>query len=120
MNRKFTIAIIGCGAFAKGFVPLFKAHPNVEKVYVCDLIKEKAVNFSETYGVDIIDSFEEALARKDIDCIGNYTRRHQHGDITIRALKNGKHVFSAVPMASTVEECAEIVELVKTGKKGRP
>ena len=36
------IAIIGCGEFAKEFVPLFKNHPTVKKVYVCDLIKEKA------------------------------------------------------------------------------
>jgi len=113
MDRKFTIAIIGCGAFANNFIELYKAHPNVEKVYVCDLIKEKADNFVKKYGVEYIGSFEEALARKDIDCIGNFTRRHQHGDITIRALENGKHVFSAVPMASTVEECEAILELVK-------
>ena len=117
MNKKITIAIIGCGAFADHFVELYKAHPNTEKVYVCDLIPEKAKSFSEKYGVEIIESFEAALANNDINCIGNFTRRHQHGDITIRALKAGKHVFSAVPMASTVEECKEIINLVnKTGQ----
>lgn len=114
--QKLTIAIIGCGKFANHFVPLFKNHPNTAKVYVCDLIPEKAQEFSEKFGVEIIGSFEEALANPEINCIANYTRRHQHGDISIRALKAGKHVFSAVPMASTVEECQEIVRLVeKTG-----
>ena len=31
-KEKLKIAIIGCGRFAKNFVPLFKAHPVVEKV----------------------------------------------------------------------------------------
>ena len=42
----------------------------------------------------------------------------EYTDISIRSLKSGKHVYSAVPMASSVEECKEIVELVeKTDKK---
>lgn len=116
MTDKLRIAVIGCGPFAKRFVNLFKYHPNTEKVYVCDLIDEKAKNFSEMFGVDIISSFEEALEREDINCIANFTQRHLHGDISIRALEAGKHVYSAVPMASTVEECQRIVELAtKTG-----
>lgn len=112
MNQKLTIAIIGCGAFAKHFVPLFKNHPNTEKVYVCDLIAEKAQTYAEKFDVEIIGSYEEALAREDINCIANFTQRHLHGDIVIRALEAGKNVYSAVPMASTVEECRRIVELV--------
>ena len=33
MKDRIRIAMIGCGRFAKNFVPLFKAHPEVEKVY---------------------------------------------------------------------------------------
>lgn len=111
--KKLTIAVIGCGNFAKRFVPLFQKHPNTEKVYVCDLIAEKAKSYAEEFQVDIIDSFEAALADPTINCIANFTQRHLHGDISIRALKAGKNVYSAVPMASTVEECQEIVRLVE-------
>jgi hypothetical protein len=31
-KEKIKIAIIGCGRFAQHFVPLFKAHPEVEQV----------------------------------------------------------------------------------------
>lgn len=113
MKNKLTIAIIGCGAFAHKFVELFKAHPNTEKVYVCDIIPEKAESFAKMFGVEIIESFEEALKNPNINCIANFTRRQQHGEISINALKSGKHVYSAVPMASTVEECKEIINLVK-------
>ena len=113
MKEKLTVAVIGCGNFAQFFVELFKEHPNTEKVYVCDLIKERAQKYSERFGVEIIDTYEEVLANKSINCIANFTQRHLHGDIVIRALKAGKHVYSAVPMAPTVEECKEIVRLVE-------
>ena len=113
MNKKLTVAFIGCGKFAEHFVPLFKRHPYVEKVYVCDIIKEKAQKYSKKFDVDIIDSFEDVLRRDDINCIANFTQRHLHGDIVKRSLIAGKNVYSAVPMASTVEECQDIVRLVK-------
>lgn len=113
MNDKKVLALIGCGKFAHHFVRLFLAHPNVEKLYVCDLIRAKAESFRDEFGTEIIDSYEEVLANPEIDGILNFTERHIHGEIVIRALKAGKHVYSAVPMASKVEECGEIVELVK-------
>lgn len=116
MQKKLTIAVIGCGAFSQRFINLFKYHPNTEKVYVCDLISEKAAEFSKRFGVEIVSTFEDALKSEEINCIANFTQRHLHGDITIRALKAGKHVYSAVPMASTIEECQEIVRLVEKTK----
>lgn len=113
MKEKLTVAVIGCGNFAKNFVNLFKEHPFVQKVYVCDVIKEKAEEYKEKFNIEIIDTFEDALSDKSINCIANFTQRHLHGEIVIKALKAGKHVYSAVPMAPTVEECKEIVELVK-------
>ena len=47
--KKLTVAMIGCGPFCNRFVELFKNHPNVEKVYVCDLIREKAEDFSKIF-----------------------------------------------------------------------
>ena len=47
MSEKLTVAIIGCGAFSKHFVELFKLHPHTEKVYVCDLVAERAKEFAE-------------------------------------------------------------------------
>lgn len=116
MKKKMTVAVIGCGEFAKHFVPLFQAHPYVEKVYICDLIRERVEAYHEKFHAEIIDSFETALADPSIDSIAVFVQRHLHGPIVKAALEAGKNVYSAVPMASTVEECGEIVRLVeKTG-----
>ena len=117
MNQKMTVAVIGCGNFAENFVPLFKSHPTVEKVYVCDLIEERAQQYSEKFGVPIIDSFETAIESSEITAVAIFTQRHTHGDLAARALLNGKDVYSAVPMAISVEDCKKIIDAVeKSGK----
>ena len=117
MAKKITVAVIGCGDFACNFVPLFQAHPYVEKVYVCDIIPERAREYSQRFGVEIIDTFENAIADSKITAVAIFTQRHLHGPLVKAALEAGKDVYSAVPMGVSVEECREIVETVKkTGK----
>ncbi len=113
MSNKIKLGIVGCGAFVKNFIPLFKAHPYVESVALTDLIKERRDELALQFGItEVYDSFEEML-KGDINAIAVFAQRQLHGPLTIAALKAGKNVYSAVPMASAPEEIAEIVELVK-------
>ena len=114
MNKeKMRIVVIGCGRFAKSFVPLFKAHPVVEKVYVCDIRKEREERYSKLYDVERWESFEAALESKEINAVAIFTPREMHGQMVINALKAGKHVYSAVPCAIGVDEIKEIERLVR-------
>ncbi len=116
MRTKITLAVIGCGAFADFFIELYKKHPDVEKVYVCDIIKERQNAFCKKFNVEGIDSFEEALKNKKINAIAIFTQRHLHGKMAVDALYAGKHVYSAVPSGISVEEIMAIEEAVrKTG-----
>ena len=107
------IAVIGCGRFSQFFVPLFKAHPVVEKVYVCDLKKDREEDYANRFQVERIESFEKALESKEINAIAIFTQRFKHGQMVIDALKAGKHVYSAVPCAIKVDEIIEIEKLVR-------
>ena len=72
MTKKLSIAVIGCGRFARSFVELFKCHPYVEKVAVCDLIPEKATRTSA--GVQIMQFTKKKgkieLATNRIESLG--------------------------------------------------
>jgi len=94
-KEKIRICFIGCGRFCRNFIPLFKAHPSVEKVYVCDLIPERAKDYAEKFEVEIIDSFEEAIASDKINSVAIFTQRYTHGDLVIAALKAGKNYVTA-------------------------
>ena len=115
--EKLRVAVVGCGDFAKYFVNLFKVHPYVEKVFCCDLVKEKTEEYARMFDVEIIPSFEECLSREDVNCVAIFTERHTHAPLVIAALEAGKDVYSAVPMACTPEECKEIIETVKRTKR---
>ncbi|NLG15275.1 MAG: Gfo/Idh/MocA family oxidoreductase [Lentisphaerae bacterium] len=116
MRRKTRICFIGCGAFCRSFVPLFKAHPDVEYTAVCDLIPERAQKYHEMFDVPIVPTFEDAISDPNFNAVAIFVQRHLHGPLVIEALKAGKNVYSAVPVASTIEEIVEIERLVrKTG-----
>ena len=112
-GEKLRIVVVGCGRFSPFFVPLFKAHPVTEKVWVCDQKRDRAEDFAKRFDVEIMDSFEQALASKEVNAVAIFTQRFKHGQMVIDALKAGKHVYSAVPCAVSVDEIKQIEKLVR-------
>ena len=114
MKDKIRIGFVGCGQFCRHFVPLFKAHPAVEFTAVTDKFPERSKEYREMFHVEkIYDSFEQMIASSEINTVAIFSQRNQHGEMAIAALKAGKNVYSAVPMAMKTEEILEIVRLVK-------
>ncbi|NUP99932.1 MAG: Gfo/Idh/MocA family oxidoreductase, partial [Armatimonadetes bacterium] len=54
----------------------------------------------------------ESLCASDCDAIALFTQRWLHGPQAVQALRAGKHVYSAVPAAVSLEELATLVETV--------
>jgi predicted dehydrogenase len=62
--------------------------------------------------------YNELLKDKEIDFVHINSPIPDHAPQTIAALKAGKHVMCTVPMATSIEDCETIVNLVKsTGLK---
>ena len=113
-----TIAVIGCGRIANmAHFPALSKMDDVRIKYACDIIKEKANDYSERFDIEIIDSFEECLKREDINCVAIFSERHTHAPFAVAALNAGKDVYCAVPMACTPEECKEIIDAVIKSKR---
>jgi predicted dehydrogenase len=55
----------------------------------------------------------EALLASDVDAVAIFTQRWTHGPLVQQALRAGKHVYSAVPMAVSEEEIAGIIDAVR-------
>ncbi|MBW8026051.1 gfo/Idh/MocA family oxidoreductase [Clavibacter michiganensis subsp. michiganensis] len=109
----FSLGIVGAGQFAGQFAALFKIHPDVDRVLVTDLLPERAEELVAREGLDgVVDSFD-ALLETDVDAVALFTQRWTHGPLVVRALRAGKHVYSAVPMAISEEEIAAIIEAVR-------
>jgi len=112
----FRIGIVGAGQFSGHFAKLFHAHPLVSEIFVTDVIPERADALVSAQGLaGTLPSFE-AMLESDVDAVAIFTQRWTHGPLVVQALRAGKHVYSAVPMATAVTEIEEIIaEVTRTG-----
>ncbi|MGO2749733.1 MAG: Gfo/Idh/MocA family protein [Pseudoclavibacter sp.] len=109
-----SLGIVGAGQFAGQFATLFKLHPGVDKIVVTDVLPERAEALNASAELDgTAESFEALLADDSLDAIALFTQRWTHGPLVLQALRAGKHVYSAVPMAISEEEIAAIIDAVR-------
>ncbi len=115
---KINVAIVGLG-FGAEFIPIYQKHPNADIVAICRRNQEELNKIGDAFGVERrYTDYEELLGNPDIDFVHINSPIPDHGWMSIAALKAGKHVLCTVPMATTIEECEQIVALVQeTGLK---
>ena len=106
----FRIGIIGCGKIAQvRHIPEYAENPYAELAGFYDLNTQRAAELATQYGGKAYESAEAMLADPAIDAVSVCVANHAHAPITIAALKAGKHVLCEKPMATTLEECEEMV-----------
>ena len=101
-----SIGLVGLGSFGSTFADLFKQHPLVERIALCDFEPERVKRFAERE--DWRDKFRPAdayasledICRADLDALVIITQPWLHAPQCIQALESGKHVYSAVPVIS--------------------
>jgi predicted dehydrogenase len=109
----FSLGVVGVGQFGGQFAHLFNLHPGVSAVYVVDELPERAAEAVERHHLaGSMAGFEDLLA-SDVDAVAIFTQRWTHGPLVEQALRAGKHVYSAVPMAVSEEEIARIIDAVR-------
>ena len=109
----FKIGVCGAGQFGQRFVPLFQAHPLVDEVVVADGFAERREAMQTQFGIQRTVPDLDALCASDVDAVAILTQRWMHGPQALQALRAGKHVYSAVPAAITIEELDALIDEVK-------
>lgn len=111
------VGIVGTGAFSQNFIPLFKLHPLVDEVVLCDLDDKKLDENMKKHGIGNGSPSLDALLGTDVDSIAIFTQNWMHGPQAEKALLAGKNVYSAVPAGISMDDVEKIVNAVKkTGK----
>lgn len=120
------LGMVGLGRFGSNFVKLFKAHPLVDKIVLCDCEADKVKKYvDDPFMADKLDvngcclTLDE-LVKKDLDGIVVITQPWLHAPQCIQVLNAGKYVYSAVPLIELPDDeeildwCGRLVEAVKT------
>lgn len=112
------IGIIGCGKIAQvRHIPEYAANPHAEIYGFYDINQARAQELAQKYGGKVFASYEELLADPAIEAVSVCVANHAHAEISIAALKAGKHVLCEKPMAVTLEDCEAMVAAAEASGK---
>lgn len=109
--------VIGLGWFGEVHADNLAEIPEIELAALCTRRPERLNEIGERLGVNRrYTDYRELLADTEIDVVSITTHINDHRDIAIDALRSGKHVLLEKPMAPTVADCEQIVEVANNAK----
>lgn len=112
-KKKINVAIVGLG-FGAEFIPIYQRHPHANMYAICQRNEESLNRIGDQYGIEKrYRDYDELLKDDAVDAVHINTPIPNHAEQSLKALRAGKHVACTVPMATTVEECRQIVEAVE-------
>ncbi|MBQ9432363.1 MAG: Gfo/Idh/MocA family oxidoreductase [Kiritimatiellae bacterium] len=116
---RIRLGVVGIGGRGNGVIRRVSNLPGVEIVAICDINPDKlaqAQKFLSEKGKPAAreflgpDAWRRLCDDPGVDVVYNTTPWNLHVPIQLGAMKGGKHVFTEVPSAFTVDECWELVE----------
>lgn len=117
MSKKVKVAVVGLG-FGANFVPVYQKHPDAECYAICQRNKKHLNEIGDQLGIERrFTNYNDLLKISEIDAIHIVAPVADHSWMTLAALNAGKHTACTVPMASSQEECFEIVNARKKSGK---
>ena len=108
------VGVIGCGNIFQSYAKGDEIFHQIKIVGVADIFPEKAKEVEEKYGYKAYATVDDLLKDDEIEIVVNLTIPKVHAEVDKQILNAGKHVFSEKPIACTVEEAKEVVELAKS------
>ena len=110
----FNIGIVGCGYWGPNLVRNFNSLAGCNVKKVCDLDPKRLEHLKSLYPtVETSSEFDDVTKDKRIDAIVIAVPVRFHYEMAKKSLEVGKHTFVEKPMASSVAECEELIEIAE-------
>ena len=110
------VGLIGAKLQGLRRAPVIQSFPGTELVVISAAHKESAQALANKFGCEVTVGWESIVNRSDIDAVVVCTPPHLHAQISIAAMKSGKHVLCEKPLARTLEEAEAMVDVAKTNR----
>jgi predicted dehydrogenase len=107
--------VLGTSNFARNkMIPALKQSEYAHVTAIASRSAAKAETVAAQFGIaKAYGSYQELLADKDIDIVYNPLPIHLHVPWSIRALEAGKHVLCEKPIALSVAEAEQLLEVAE-------
>ncbi len=108
------IAVVGCGYWGPNFIRNFSALPGCRLVKICDSDPDRLAHIGALFpGPELTRDFGEVVGDPRVDAVVVATPVHTHFPLARRSLLAGKHTFIEKPMAGSVAECLQLLEIAE-------
>ena len=108
------VALIGCGYWGPNLLRNYMELPQAQVTWVCDSRLEALEKAVVRYpSLRVTEEFGDVLADPDVDAVIIATPISTHHAIASAALAAGKHVFVEKPIAASVAQAEELLELAE-------
>lgn len=111
--------LVGCGGMGMNWASILKPHEDIEIIGVVDINAMACSRLINRVGIHVphFTDFERALQELNPDLVLDTSIPESRRHIAGSALEAGCHVLSEKPLATSVDEAKELVELAhSTGK----
>lgn len=109
--EKLQVGVIGCGSIAiHRHLPEYATNARVKIRAVCDVVADRAQEMADKYGATAYTDYKELLAMPEIQAVSVCLPNYLHAQVTIDALRAGKHVLCEKPMATSLQEAQQMID----------
>ena len=109
--RTVRVGVVGVGALGRHHTRLYQQCDGVELVGVYDANRDTACRIGAEFGVEVFETADALGSR--VDGLSVAVPTDLHHSVVKALLEEGKHVLVEKPIAQTVREARELVELAR-------
>lgn len=110
--KEINIGILGCGLAGSGHLASF-LKAGGKNAWVWDVDPNRSAALAKEYGAVAVTTFEELLARPEINAICIATPNGFHAVQAIQSLRAGKHVLLEKPIALNAEDAEAVIAVAE-------
>ena len=117
MQQLLNVGVVGCGYWGPNLIRNFRALPECRLKAMCDSNEQRLKHLHGLYPeVESHTDFGGMLESAGLDAVIIATSVKHHYRMAKASLLAGKHTFIEKPMAASVQECEELVELASKNR----
>jgi predicted dehydrogenase len=108
------VAVIGCGYWGPNLIRNFHSLGNAEMMIVCDQDEGRLAHLKSLYPkISVTQDLDDVLNSSDIHAVAIATPVKTHHMLASKCLQAGKHTLIEKPMARSVAECRDLIQLAE-------
>jgi predicted dehydrogenase len=115
MKKPINLGVIGCGYWGPNLIRNFRSLPDCNLKMIFDLDTKRLKHFKTLYPeIEGHTDYKHSLNGAGLDAIVIATPVRFHYKMAKESLEAGKHTFIEKPMALSVRECKELVQIAES------